>query len=381
MSVDLLQLYEFDQFVSDVGSAATADQRQAHVDWFVLRYPHSPLVGDDEAIIWYCGPGSTVVLRGDMLQERSEQLQRLVDTSFHYYRASYEPDARLDYHLLVDEEDIGDPRNQRQVPSGYGPRAELVMPRYKESQRLHVRGEMERGTLQIFEAFPSDRYGTTHTVWVYLPAQYTASKRYSSLYFHDGGDYLNFAHAATLLDNLIADQRLPPCIAIFVDPSNEHGRVIDYDLNPLYMQFISDELVPWIDQRYSTVDSPRHRAIIGASFGGLISLYTALHRPDVFNLVVGQSSFASRRDDAIIELFRALSPQPLRLHLTIGTYETHVGPFERGALEADFLRGNRLLRDVLVERGYNVAYSEYHEGHSWGLWRSHLGEALEFMLR
>jgi enterochelin esterase family protein len=106
-----------------------------------------------------------------------------------------------------------------------------------------------------------------------------------------------------------------------------------------------------------------------------------LHRPDVFGLVGGQSSFASRRDDAILKLFGTSPPLPLRLHLVIGTYETHIGPFDRGSNEADFLRGNRMLREVLIERGYDVAYSEYHEGHSWGLWRARLGNALVHLLR
>lgn len=381
MQDDTVRLHGFDQLVADVGVASTAEHRQALIDRFATYYPQSPLVGDDEAVIWYSGSGSSVVLRGDMLQERSELLQRLGDTSFHYHRGNYEPDARLDYHLLVDGQDIGDPRNARQVPSGYGPRAELMMPLYTEPGLWRERAGVAKGTLQAFEAFPSACYGTTHAVWVYLPSGYAENERYHSLYFHDGGDYLNFAQAATLLDNLIADQQLPPCIAVFVNPSNEHGRLIDYDLNPLYVQFICDELVPWIGRRYATIDSPRHRAIIGASFGGLISLYIAIQRPDVFGLVGGQSSFASRRDDAIVELFQTTPLQQLRLHLIIGTYERHIGPFERGDREADFLRGNRVLRDVLVERGYDVTYDEYHEGHSWGLWRARLGDALVFLIR
>lgn len=77
----------FDQLVRAVAVAGDAAAQHLLVDTFVARYPVSPLVGGDQAVIWCCGEGQMVILRGDMLQERSERFdvfgrdQRLSSTA------------------------------------------------------------------------------------------------------------------------------------------------------------------------------------------------------------------------------------------------------------------------------------------------------------
>ncbi len=370
----------FKKLQTAVAACDHAASQEALVDRFVARYPQSPLIGSVEAVIWYDGPGEVVLLRGDMLQERSEPLQRLGRTRLRYQHGHYESEARLDYHLLVDGQDVGDPRNQRQAPSGYGPRGELRMPGYAVSELWQPRADVPAGTITAFADVASGLYPSTRTIWVYTPPGYQTTERYPSVFFHDGGDYLRFGQTQALFDNLIAAGLLPPCIGVFVNPSREHGRVVDYDLNPGYARFFADELVPWIDQRYAISSAPAQRVIVGASFGGLIALWIALQRPDLFGCVAAQSSFVSRRDDALIKLFQASPRVPLKIHLMVGSYETHIGPFDRDSGEANFLRGNRALHRVLQAKGYPVAYADYPEGHSWGLWRARLGAALQFLL-
>lgn len=370
----------FEQLQNEVASSPSAAEQQALVDAFTTQYQFSPLVSATEAIIFYTGLGDEITLRGDMLGEQSAPLTRLGQTTLRYYRRSYEPDARLDYHLLVDGDDIGDPRNPRITPSGYGPRAELRMPGYSEPETWRVRQNVTHGTVKAFPGFISERYPSTRTIWIYTPPDYDESQRYPSVYFHDGGDYLEYSAAAAIFDNLIADGLIPPTIGVFVDPSAEYGRAVDYDLNAEYSALICDELVPWVDQRYATQRTPDRRGIVGASFGGLIALFIAQRRPDLFGLVGSQSGFVSRSDGAIIKAFADSPALPLKIDLIIGTYETHVGPFERGSAEADFLAGNRAFRDLLATHGYSHAYAEYHDGHAWALWRARLGDALRWLL-
>ncbi|HEY0603144.1 MAG TPA: hypothetical protein VGD58_09545, partial [Herpetosiphonaceae bacterium] len=108
-------MHEFDQLVAQVAAADVAQQQQL-VETFVAANPVSPLIGNGRAIIFYMGAAESVVLRGDMLGERSRLLTRLGQTTLWFDDGRYEDDARLDYHLLVDGVDIGDPRNPRQVP-------------------------------------------------------------------------------------------------------------------------------------------------------------------------------------------------------------------------------------------------------------------------
>lgn len=372
-------LADFEALQRAVAAAATPEARQALVERWLASEPCSPLIGADEAVIWYAGPAQAVVLRGDMLQERSQPLARLADTTLWFYRARYEPDARLDYHLLVDGRDLGDPHNPRQVPSGYGPRAELRMPRYQEPGWWIARPDTPRGQLIDLGHVASRAYGTTHRVRLYLPAGAALHNAYASIYFGDGGDYLRFGSATTTLDNLIAAGAIPPCLGVFIDPSLEHGRAHDYDSNPRYAAFVCHELVPWIDAHYPTQRRAERRAIVGASFSGLIALWIAHQRPDIFGLVASQSGYVSRAGDALIDRYRHKPTPAPAVHLLVGSYETHLGPFPPGHPEGDFVRGNRALRDVLRAQGYRHAYAELHDGHAWALWRARLGEALIFL--
>lgn len=202
----------FARLQAEVAAAADPARQQAVVDAFIGAYPVSPLVTDDHAIIYYTGAAASVVVRGDMLHERSQPLTRLGQTTLWWYGGQYERDARLDYHLLVDGVDLGDPRNPRQVSSGYGPRAELRMPEYVDPEVWRSHRGVSAGSLQSFADFESVCYPATRTVWVYTPPGYNPQRRYPSVYFHDGGDYLHFANVPAIFDNLIAAGVLPPCI-------------------------------------------------------------------------------------------------------------------------------------------------------------------------
>lgn len=374
-------LTTFDALCTNIAKPATAQERQAHVDAFLVQHPQSPLIGQDSAIIFYTGAARQVILRGDMLQERSEPLTRLADTTLWFHRGWYEPDARLDYHLLVDGRDVGDPRNPRVAPSGYGPRAELRMPEWRGFELDPWPDDRQHPRVTAYRQFHSRLYPSTRTVWVYTPPAYSEQQRYPSIYFHDGGDYLAFAGAASILDRLIATHAMPPCVAVFVDPSTEHTRIVDYDLNGDYSRFICDELARWIDQRYATEPDPAQRATIGASFGGLIALMIALQRPDRFGLVGSQSGFVGRRGNALINAYLGAGTLPLRIHLLVGSYETAIGGTARiDPDEANFVQGNRRLRNVLTARNSRFAYAEYHDGHAWSLWRTRLPEMLIWLL-
>src|SRR5213594_4150751 len=69
---------------------------------------------------------------------------------------------------------------------------------------------------------PSKAYpGVEHSYWVYVPAQYDASREVSLMVFHDGATYLKadgFYRAHNVLDNLIYRGDVPMMIGAFIDP-------------------------------------------------------------------------------------------------------------------------------------------------------------------
>ena len=79
-------------------------------------------------------------------------------------------------------------------------------------------------------------------VWTYVPAGYDASQDlYPTVYFLDGGNYADWMAVPSVLDRLIAAKRIPPVIAVFVEPGS---RQEEYSRNPAWRAFVATELVP-----------------------------------------------------------------------------------------------------------------------------------------
>ena len=51
-------------------------------------------------------------------------------------------------------------------------------------------------------------------------------------------------------------------------------------------------------------------------------------------------------------------------------------PRNRRNAEFDDIGQNRRVRDLLLEKGYDLVYAEYPEGHSWGNWKAHIDDIL-----
>ncbi len=314
-----------------------------------------------------------------------------------HYQHEFELDARLDYFffeydtgsspdllsdpgaiVLDDMRPVLDPLNQRVGESGFGLRSELAMPVYQRPAITREQPGVLAGLLRE-ETIKSEALQQVRAYTVYLPPAYTANNQpYSSIYFHDGGDYLSMGKAPIVLNNLIAVGAIPPVVAVFVPPVDRIG---EYNCSDRYVSFLCDELLPELQDRYNLSSDPAKRAIIGPSLGGLISLYTGKQRPDCFGLVGAQSSAVKSINGLDIFDARAayaVEPRlPLRLHLVIGSYEDCFSTDEQGRC-SDLLNPVRELSSLLEQRGYLYRYAEHRQGHSWGLWRDTLAEAFTY---
>ena len=62
-----------------------------------------------------------------------------------------------------------------------------------------------------------------------------------------------------------------------------------------YHSYLCDEIVPFVDARYRTLDAPEHRGIAGKSSGGYGAMVTPMLRPDLFG------GMATHAGDALFE--------------------------------------------------------------------------------
>jgi enterochelin esterase family protein len=309
-----------------------------------------------------------------------------------HYAHTLEPNARLDYLFFAADaprrnrqpdpatlrraQAERDPLNPRIGASGLGARSELAMPGYRrpaitEPQPGTPPGSLHDGVLL------SRALGGMRAYTVYLPVGYDpAGGPYACAVFHDGGDYLHYGEAPTILDNLIAAGTIPPLVAIFVPPQ---AREVEYNCDDRHVRFLADELLPALTTEYALSPDRMRRAVIGPSLGGLISLYIGRSRPEVFGLIAAQSTATgSWRTGYEARRPYAAPPLPLRVHLAIGSYEGCFAVDRQGRCR-DLLTPARALRDVLARAGVPHAYVEPHQSHSWGMWRDTLGAALEFL--
>lgn len=144
-------------------------------------------------------------------------------------------------------------------------------------------------------AFLIPQLNRKRRVWIYLPEDYAFSKKqYPVLYMHDGQnlfDAITSSFGEWGLDEMM-DTVKPKKQRIIV--GIDHGdnkRMTEY--NPYssrfgkgegdeYVDFLVQNLKPYIDKHFRTKSDASNTSIAGSSMGGLISFYAVLKYPAVF---------------------------------------------------------------------------------------------------
>jgi enterochelin esterase family protein len=220
--------------------------------------------------------------------------------------------------------------------------------------------------------------GTSHTYWVYVPAQYDPKVPASLMVFNDGHAYMNpdgDVRAANVLNNLIHRRELPVMIAVFIDPgrrpdqpepsAREWGdrntnRPTEYNaLDDKYARVICDELLPALAKDYNISPDPEQRGIGGASSGAIAAFTIAWERPDQFRKVLSiVGSYVNLRGGHVYpEKIRDSERKPIRVFLQDGRNDNR-GQRRGGAYDPNrdwFLQNVRLAK-ALEEKGYDVNY-------------------------
>lgn len=366
----------FETLKNELEAAADSAERSSIVRQFVenLRTSGRPLIEDSTVYVIYEGAAHTVCFAGDLNRwnPRSDSLTRIPNTNLFYLALNVPPAARFEYKLVVDSSWILDPLNRQRAEGGYGPNSEITMPLYTVPPEIEYRPDIPHGRLDSL-GIQSKILRRSHPLFVYLPPDYGTSRknRYPSIYVTDGGEYLTLAKMKNVLDNLIADNRIRPVIAIFLDPRTDisnaetNMRMKDYALSDSFVTFVTKEVRPTLLKKYRINPRPPDTAIMGASLGGLISTYAAFTRPDIFGLCAAQSPSYWWKNDTVITMVARSPRKNIRFYLDTGTIH-------------DAQEKARLMKSVLLEKGYLVHYEEHPESHNWANWRARISHILTY---
>ncbi|WP_299887984.1 alpha/beta fold hydrolase [uncultured Ruegeria sp.] len=131
-------------------------------------------------------------------------------------------------------------------------------------------------------------------VAIYLPPDYEQhpNRRFPVLYllhgiFDDYGVWIENYNVPSILDRMIQDDAIPEVIAVMPNAGNRYGGGY-YRNSPVsgnWADYITNDLVSYVDANYSTLPNPESRAVIGHSMGGYGALHLAMHHPGVFSVV------------------------------------------------------------------------------------------------
>lgn len=192
-----------------------------------------------------------------------------------------------------------------------------------------------------------DGAGRKHRFRVFYPPGYHENtlKRYPVLYMQDGqnlffpdeafqGQHWRIAETLRTLD---AMNVIDKAIVVGVYP-NEREHDYTRPGYESYGRFLTSVVKPSIDRDYRTLTAPASTAVMGASLGGVVSLYLAWQYPDIFGMAAAMSSTFGWRDD-LLERIGSEKRRPIRIYLDSG--------WPRDNYEA-----TRNMHALLQRRGY-----------------------------
>jgi len=206
----------------------------------------------------------------------------------------------------------------------------------------------------------------TRHVTVYVPAQYVAGSIAPFIVGADGPDHLLF----TVLDNLIAEHKLPVMIAISIQNGGGDAqgseRGLEYDaLSPHYAEFVEHEVLPLVEAQAHVKLShdPDARATMGGSSGGSCALIMAWYHPDLYHRVLTYSGTYINQQwpwnpgtpQGAWGFHTTLIPKsrrtPLRLWLEVGDRDLYNPNTMRDGMH-DWVVANENMARVLAAKGY-----------------------------
>ncbi len=272
------------------------------------------------------------------------------------------------YCFIVDGVSVMDPTNPQYFPNEGFKNSLLEIPA-KQGSLVHDIRPVPHGTLDYIHYY-SNSLGATNQAIVYLPPRYqeNSEKRYPVFYLISGTTdteevYYKVGRANYILDNLIAEGAAEEMIIVM--PYGNPYKLLQaqpeiagvpqtmFGKDVFSLDLIND-LMPYVERHYRTINDADHRAIGGFSRGGNQGLSNGLHNLDKFSYLCSYSSFTST---TIPEVYDNAAETNSKIHL-----------FWLGVGTDDFLYGNaRDYMEFLDKHGIRSVKVFTHDkfGHTW----------------
>ena len=350
------------------------------IDQFIASHEF-PLNEGSYTTFLYRGPAEAVYLGHWIFGlPSSQQFNHVPGTDLWYLILELPPESRIEYKLQRVHEGkvewLLDPLNPHRAADPFGENSVCYTAGYNVPEWTLPDPDARPGTLKEM-VFESEALGGPRRVVLYLPARFRTTRRYPLLVVHDGPEYLKYAGMKTVLDNLIYRLEIPGMIVALTHPEKRLKEYANYEPHARYL---TEELVPFLEKELPLLDAPRHRGLMGASFGAVAALSTAWRYPCFYGRLLLQSGSFAFTDigehqrgpafDPVVKFMNAYraDPKPVseKVFVSCGIYEANI--YE-----------NRSIVPFLQKTGMEIRYVEARDGHNWENWRDRMREGLSWL--
>jgi iron(III)-enterobactin esterase len=210
----------------------------------------------------------------------------------------------------------------------------------------------------------------TRKVTVYVPKEYVEGTVAPFIVGADGPDRLLF----TALDEVIAEHKLPPMIAISIGNGSGDAqgseRGLEYDtMSGKYAEFVETEVLPLVEERahVKLTKDPDQRIATGGSSGGACALIMAWYHPELYHRVLSYSGtwinqqwpYDAKTPHGAWEFPEHLVPnspvKPIRIWMEVGDRDLLNPNAMRDGMH-DWVLANENLAKVLAAKGYHYQF-------------------------
>ena len=205
-----------------------------------------------------------------------------------------EPDM-YPYSFVVDGVSVMDDKNQQYFPNEGFKNSLLDIP--GATPLIHSIQSVPHGNVEYVNYY-SEAIGAYNYALVYTPPTYQENdKAYPVFYLISGTTdteevYYKVGRMNYILDNLIAKGEAKEMIVVlpYGNPTKLTGRTGDMTQDAFTQDLLND-LMPYVESHYRTINDAANRAIGGFSRGGNQGLRTGLLNLDKFSYLCSYSSF------------------------------------------------------------------------------------------
>jgi enterochelin esterase family protein len=333
--------------------------------------PQNPIIEGNKAVILWKGKSAPHVINDIHMWEEAPQKMRRIEKDLWAYSMELPSTAYLEYSFYEPRTKtrVEDPLNQNTVYNGIGQYNHFFyMPDHSATELAIRKKNILHGKLthHLVETWMLADEGQ-RDVYLYHPP---VSGPVPLLVVYDGTDYLERAKLNVIVDNLIHEKRIQPIAMAFLQNGDSH-RAVEYACSDATIMWLDNVILPLARKKLNLLDVDQQRGafgVLGASFGGLMSMYTGLRMSETFGKVISQSGVfeSEKRDFAAVDLIKHQQAHKLKIWMDIGHFDW-------------LLEDNRRLQPILRENGYDVTYHEFSGGHNYTCWRDEVWRGLEHL--